>query len=350
MENVVYLIGAGFSAPLGLPVMNNFLLRAKDMYFGDKERFKGFSEVFEMLQKIDGCKNYFETDLFNIEEVLSILEMRESLRGEKHRKTFVNFICEVIKYYTPELFVPHEIQQAFYCNFFGGKQWQHYGDFIASLYGLSLIETPGDMNCMRYWLTRNEDMRNRYTIVSLNYDLVFEKVFERIKCFAPRQNLELMKNFPDERNEIRALRLIKLHGCAESGQVIAPTWNKSLNQSMLPLWDAAHSAFESANHIRIIGYSLPDTDAYIKYLLRSAVACAPHLKSIDVICKDADGTTKQRYDTFIRFKYYRFKQINVSNYLYGFGPQLVKEFSGGRQQHANYPDPELAHENIMSGN
>ena len=29
MEKVVYLLGAGFSAPLGIPVMGNFLTRSK---------------------------------------------------------------------------------------------------------------------------------------------------------------------------------------------------------------------------------------------------------------------------------------------------------------------------------
>ena len=35
----VYIVGAGFSAPLGLPVMSNFLMKSKDMYPLDPERF-----------------------------------------------------------------------------------------------------------------------------------------------------------------------------------------------------------------------------------------------------------------------------------------------------------------------
>jgi hypothetical protein len=31
VEKVVYLLGAGFSAPLGLPVMSNFLIKAKQV-------------------------------------------------------------------------------------------------------------------------------------------------------------------------------------------------------------------------------------------------------------------------------------------------------------------------------
>ncbi len=46
-DRVVYLLGAGFSAPLGLPVMSNFLMKSKDMYFSDPERFSTFKEVLE---------------------------------------------------------------------------------------------------------------------------------------------------------------------------------------------------------------------------------------------------------------------------------------------------------------
>jgi hypothetical protein len=49
MNNVVYLLGAGFSAPLGLPVMSNFLDRSKDMYFADNATYAHFLPVFETI-------------------------------------------------------------------------------------------------------------------------------------------------------------------------------------------------------------------------------------------------------------------------------------------------------------
>lgn len=41
-DKVVYLFGAGFSAPLGLPVMSNFLMKSKDLYVSDPERYRTF--------------------------------------------------------------------------------------------------------------------------------------------------------------------------------------------------------------------------------------------------------------------------------------------------------------------
>ena len=32
MDNIVYFLGAGFSAPLGVPTMRNFIVKSKDMF------------------------------------------------------------------------------------------------------------------------------------------------------------------------------------------------------------------------------------------------------------------------------------------------------------------------------
>ena len=50
MEKVCYILGAGFSAPLGLPVMTNFLARAKDLYAQEPERFEYFQDVFDLIK------------------------------------------------------------------------------------------------------------------------------------------------------------------------------------------------------------------------------------------------------------------------------------------------------------
>ena len=96
MENVVYLLGAGFSAPLGLPVMSNFLEKAKDIYFADSNNYRHFSKIFEFIDKMSYAKNYYACDLTNIEEILSILEMQQQLGSKGLRKSFVDFITDGI--------------------------------------------------------------------------------------------------------------------------------------------------------------------------------------------------------------------------------------------------------------
>ena len=50
IDKVVYVLGAGFSAPLGIPVMSNFLVKSKDMYFASPERFSHFQKVFDRIR------------------------------------------------------------------------------------------------------------------------------------------------------------------------------------------------------------------------------------------------------------------------------------------------------------
>ena len=126
-----------------------------------------------------------------------------------------------------------------------------------------------------------------------------------------------------------ALRIAKLHGSVDSGVIVPPTWSKGVNKKIVPAWKQAYEYLTEANHIRIIGYSLPTADAYVKYLLKSAVTKAPHLKAIDVICQDNDGSVRTRYDEFVPFTYYRFCETDASNYLAEiqlsrFQPKLIK--------------------------
>ena len=49
--------------------------------------------------------------------------------------------------------------------------------------------------------------------------------------------------------------------------------------------------------------------------LKSAVVGAEHLKSFDVITLDSYGPTRRRYQDFITFKYFRFSNSDVTEYL-----------------------------------
>src|SRR4051812_9097662 len=117
MEKVVYLLGAGFSAPLGLPLMSNFLVRSKDAFAADPDKYAHFQEVFKTIDGMHVCKSYFDADLWNIEEVLSILEMREGLAASSVARSFTKYIIDVIQHYTPRPQPPPVVAA-------GGGAWQ----------------------------------------------------------------------------------------------------------------------------------------------------------------------------------------------------------------------------------
>ncbi len=103
MEKITYVLGAGFSAPLGIPVMRDFLTKSKDLYFSNTTRYIHFKQVFDLIRDLSVAKNYFDTDLFNIEEILSILEMQVFVEKRRLRKAFLQYVRDVIIYYTPSI-------------------------------------------------------------------------------------------------------------------------------------------------------------------------------------------------------------------------------------------------------
>lgn len=109
--------------------------------------------------------------------------------------------------------------------------------------------------------------------------------------------------------------LAKLHGSIDAGVLIPPTWNKGLHPEIIPAWKLAYQVLSRANNLRFIGYSLPDADSYMRFVLRASVLNSEHLKRIDVLCLDSQGDVRRRYDAFITFGNYRFCQGSTESYL-----------------------------------
>jgi hypothetical protein len=217
MEKVVYLLGAGFSAPLGIPVMNSFLTRSKDLYFTDPARFSHFQEVFDTINELSVIKNYYSADLFNIEEILSILEMREYLEGSSLKDTFIQYISDVIQHYTPEI-IPYQrgkLPGNWYQWLFGtnvNRSWQQYGSFIGAICNLTFTGPrggfAGEYNQIYCEIETNPE--TVYSIITLNYDLVPESVVSFIQSNYSCQVAP-------------TLRVAKLHGSVDTKVIVPPT-------------------------------------------------------------------------------------------------------------------------------
>lgn len=318
-ERITYVLGAGFSAPLGLPVMSNFLLKSKDLYFSSPDEYPHFQSVLQSIGNLSIAKNYYETDLSNIEEILSIIEMGTFLRGDQLKKEFFRYIIDVIKAYTPELKPYSEKMPGNWYDFIFGDHGIHsyYGLFVANLFGLEFFKKQVkdyDQNIREFHVEPTDESSYEYAIISLNYDLVLEQI-----CSFLNENYITKNKIEFSQVEISENYIVpplcKLHGSVETGLIIPPTWSKGNHSEITPIWKNAYQVLKDSNYIRFIGYSLPVADSYVKYLLKSAVVHSKHLKNIDVICIDNDGRVKSRYDEFIKFGYYRFKNASVSDYL-----------------------------------
>lgn len=78
---------------------------------------------------------------------------------------------------------------------------------------------------------------------------------------------------------------------AESPCIVPPDWAKEDldGEPFRTIWSKASSAFEHANSLVFIGYSMPATDLYVQALIRAARSRATHGLSTVVVVNPDDG-------------------------------------------------------------
>jgi len=308
MELVVYVLGAGFSAPLGLPVMGNFLTKSKDLFAQDPERYAHFKDLFAEFDRLAKVKNFFKTDLFNIEEILSLLEMLEDLGGSALERSFEAYLCDVVEALTPvPQAYPGNLPENWHGFLFRGPEpLPYYGYFVLSLFNMRVTRPRDTLQ-----FSVSDTANRRYAVVSLNYDAVLELQ----AAFIGERYGYPLAFVSDAAGE--GVPLAKLHGSVTDRRVIPPTWKKRLDTAEIErAWSLAHDLLASANHVRIVGYSLPESDTYVKYLFRAAALKSMNLKTFDVLTlDDRVGTCHARYDGFVDFPYWRFRSARVETYL-----------------------------------
>lgn len=301
-EKVVYILGAGFSAQFGLPVMSNFLEKSKDMYalkealLNKEINVNFFGDVYQEIDKLRRCKDFYASDMTNIEEILSLFEMGKMLGSQsKQQINFQKFIAEVINYHTANI------------NDIDDNEIKFKGlfSFLLHIFSRTKIED----------YVPNMSLPN-YSILTFNYDHLLENVL--LYCIRKKRNaymqLQLIEN--EEAKDKDHVSYIKLHGDASKPQtIVTPTWKKAFDNEENNNWKIAGKLLSEANHIRIIGYSLPVTDSYLKYFLKWGAAHEQNLKSIDVICLDDEQhSVEKRYRDFIHHKL-NFYNKSTKDYL-----------------------------------
>jgi hypothetical protein len=352
MDKVVYILGAGFSRPLGLPISSDFIDKGKDMFFSYPTKYAHFQEVFKRIRELAYIKTTYDSDLENIEEILSILEMSNLLNNKDQEKVdFIQFIIDVIKYYTPiqekgidaHLFpnrmikLGNQISNEFpLISMLSNELYRNYAGFVLGCFNITLESVHMENGYRQISAKGIDKPTTTYSIISLNYDLVLENIAKYISQFIEPERKIVFTRPPE--NQIEGIPFLsKLHGSIDSGNIIPPTWNKTLasNSYIQPEWVKALDLLKTANHLRFIGYSLPITDAYVRYLFKAGMLTNEHLKSIDVICLDNSNSIRDRYDNFIKLPTSKYHFYNANSIDYIESIYYAKKVEVG---HANFID------------
>jgi len=87
--------------------------------------------------------------------------------------------------------------------------------------------------------------------------------------------------------------------------IVPPTWNKAGYQAQVqPVWISAIKALQEAQRIIVIGFSLPETDLFFRYMLMAGIQIG---KGVEFWLYDPDERVFERYRAFLARQYHQFR-------------------------------------------
>jgi hypothetical protein len=324
----VYILGAGFSAPAGAPVIYTFLERSREFLNNPPRELTPdglahFKRVFEFKERIAKAREKISVDLDNIEDLFGVVEMSCRLGSEpiQTRNSMIYVIAKTLELCTeprqPRGRVGFEMlhERAKRASLdiedvvVRQSQPNRNEQFTVDLYDFFALLISGALDDPTLRQNRND------VVITFNYDLIIDDALYRV-------NRPADYGHPlSERSSNAAFPILKLHGstnwavCPQCGKpvvsfhkltrsfseltampcptcnrnkcqalLIPPSWDKTGHREVMqPVWTAAVNELKRATRICIIGYSMPDSDAFFRYLLTVALADNHHMERLVVV-------------------------------------------------------------------
>ena len=317
----VFIVGAGFSAEAGAPVVRTFFEQAMELWKNPKsalqpQEIDTFQEVFDYRQELETVESKVQVDLDNIEDLFGTVEMAAQLGYSGALDTKTKLVYVILR--TLELTATRKSRGVDYTYrdgetlrsaVFGGDLYEFFVNVVA-----------------RRWEKPPATGIAEDTVISLNYDLLLEQAMDQTPLL-PLYDLSpevIGEDPPGQSGKVR-LRLLKLHGsanwavcpvcrnriyglrCSEAslvgtshvpacrdcgGQattrlIVPPTWNKEEYRMLLnSVWKSAANEIAAAQRLVIVGYSMPETDKFFQYLLALSLQDNRLLDQVVVVNSD----------------------------------------------------------------
>jgi hypothetical protein len=329
MSDIVFVLGAGASRRAGAPLMNDFIDTAESMLRADKcgDGKASFELVFKAIAALQPVYAKAVIDTNNLEAVFAAFEMAK-LFGQLGTLS------------APELeALPGAIRSVIV------RTLEHTIDFPVDADRI-LAPPPYDQFCQLL----DSVQRTTASILTFNYDLAIDyglfrqgivfdygldptKVVGRLdvlklhgslnwmKCYhcgviAPWTLSEFFNKYSYSYHLHSGSRAVSLDvgqklpnfaHCADAPPsqtaepfLVPPTWSKTGHYEALgPVWQRAAAHLAQARDIVVIGYSLPETDEFFRYLYALGTVSSQRLRRFWVIDPDPSGKVRQRFEALL---------------------------------------------------
>lgn len=342
LMGLVYFLGAGFSAAYGLPMMNQFFPFARQCPLLDDNQRRFLAEVQRFAHMGVRLVNISRN---NMEEMLSFLEMAEQggqvpdrIRALSRHADNAVPPSEMLKRIIAAVYGPLTIDTA---------HWQYLARYAAATFALDGSDPAAGLAQVRSGTLIPGPTRSiqpqRMTIITTNYDLCIEVQLLRFN----RLRVRLVGNWvsssgnPQGKGENAEasiydsespVTLLRLHGAVNWGIasqigldgklqydfrvvshldpkdrlpwaiksdlygaesttpfLVAPTILKhQADGPYAEQWREAAKALAKARHVIFVGYSFPESDAYMRYFLGASLSENVDLESIIIVDPRAD--------------------------------------------------------------
>lgn len=324
--NHLFILGAGASRQAGGPLMADFLDKAEDLLRlktdGIVEAEQEFETVFEAIAQLQDIHAKSYLDLNNLEEVFGAIEMGKLLSRlgkrspdqiDELRRAFVTLI-----YKTLENSIPFPVNRE---RIFPPKPYDDFASLLKEVRKREAYQDPSNFS----FITFNYDLCLEYALyfgaIAYDYCISGDRPADRCPVLklhgsinwgtsedgeiVPYHVHEANFNLFADTKEVffdlgTTLRSKKHKNKNLQGPpvIVPPTWNKDSYRSQLSnVWSAAAAELGVADNIIVIGYSMPETDSFFKYLYALGSQSKTRIRNLIVV--NIDSGVQRRFMALI---------------------------------------------------
>jgi hypothetical protein len=341
----VFILGAGASATTGAPLMRNFLSVSDDLLRQGsfKEDSEEIDSVFQLKAKLGGVYRSSYLDINNIESLFGAIEMGgtiQMLAGlsvadiKAARSALVKMIVRTLEL---KMDFPYSVNSLYSSP----GDYGSFANMISKYYKNSCVITFNYDLGVDVALT-NERLDPNYCLDSLNekgYKLLklhgsvnWAKTVDTgniiplpISYLVHSLKRQADYNYQDAaitgrgfnttlqipasqflksdifNNYVSAIKPNSSIKIEDIPVIVPPTWNKSgYHGTLSNVWSTAAKAISSARHIHVIGYSLPESDSFFRYLFALSTLENASIREFSVYdISPANSPIYQRYNSLL---------------------------------------------------
>jgi len=365
MNDNVILLGAGASVDAGIPLMSNFvetmlrMARLKRWSAGNftPEDQEVLDKAVEIRNLLDGFLVRAEIDVWNIEELLSVLMFHDEELVPPMAKAIarvVDLSCRLKPAWSDENQWGNVLR---YYNFWSrlikwATQFSRPTPTILT-FNYDLVLEISLIHLLKMRDSGALEALRKYSGIHIAYQTsacpdVFLKFEWAPNSRSGRSDLLNLLKVDERLPDMLQVTILKLHGSLNFQRteasnekpkhlsflfpqpdplILPPVFSKSTT-SLGSIWDTAKDALGHCSNLVVCGYSLPTTDTYMQYFLRAAIGANTQLNRIFVFDPAFRDSDRAEYALELRKRYSDIFSAQMRGRI-DFGPVLYG-FSGSR--------------------